>query len=366
MHRTHSSSGRSRRWPPSMFAIAATAGHSQTPARRVITVVAERFSFTPSEITVDAGEEVELRLKSDDTAHGFRIAAATSNVAIPKRGHDPLTVTIGPLAAGRYRSSAAACAAPDTISCAAMLIVRDKTPGTTDDTCDASASASGVWLSAAAIVTMLLAAAQSSGVNPGDPLPGLTPAEFEEFRVGPRRLHGSRDRRGRTRPGVQRHELRRVPQRSGGRRDRPRCSKRAPAYRDDDGTFDADSTPTATRCSTCSRCRRTSASRSSRRRERRRAPRADSAVRRGTRRSDSGRHAARARGSVRSRRQRRPRSRRDHRRRRDRRASRRALRMEGAAGDAAGVQRRRLSQRNGHHQRPVPARVRARDQRRGR
>ena len=41
----------------------------------------------------------------------------------------------------------------------------------------------GVSMSAAA-ATMLLAAAQSGGVNPGDPLPGLSPAEFEEFRVG--------------------------------------------------------------------------------------------------------------------------------------------------------------------------------------
>ena len=41
--------------------------------RRVIRVTAERFSFTPSRIEIDAGEEVELRIKSDDTAHGFRI-----------------------------------------------------------------------------------------------------------------------------------------------------------------------------------------------------------------------------------------------------------------------------------------------------
>jgi CxxC motif-containing protein (DUF1111 family) len=41
----------------------------------------------------------------------------------------------------------------------------------------------GVWMGAAA-VSALLASAQSRGVNPGDPLPGLTPAEFEEFRLG--------------------------------------------------------------------------------------------------------------------------------------------------------------------------------------
>jgi cytochrome c oxidase subunit II len=112
----------------SMFAILTTAGHSQTPARRVITVVAERFSFTPSEITVDAGEEVELRLKSDDTAHGFRIAGVV-NVTVPKRGHDPLAVTIGPLVAGRYPFECSRVCGAGHNFMRGMLIVRDKTSG---------------------------------------------------------------------------------------------------------------------------------------------------------------------------------------------------------------------------------------------
>lgn len=41
----------------------------------------------------------------------------------------------------------------------------------------------GVWMAAAA-ATALLGAAQTGGVNPGDPLPGITPPEFEEFRLG--------------------------------------------------------------------------------------------------------------------------------------------------------------------------------------
>jgi CxxC motif-containing protein (DUF1111 family) len=40
-----------------------------------------------------------------------------------------------------------------------------------------------VWTTTAA-VTAILTAAQTGGVNPGDPLPGITPAEFEEFRLG--------------------------------------------------------------------------------------------------------------------------------------------------------------------------------------
>ena len=70
--------------------------------RRVIRVTAERFSFTPSRIEIDAGEEVELRIKSDDTAHGFRIVGLDTNVAIPKRGKGELTVTLKVDTPGRY------------------------------------------------------------------------------------------------------------------------------------------------------------------------------------------------------------------------------------------------------------------------
>ena len=48
------------------------------------------------------------------------------------------------------------------------------------------------------------------------------------------------------------------------------------------------------------------------------------------------------------------------RRRRNRRTPRRTVRLEGAARDADHVRRRRLSQRDGDHQRPVPARKRVR------
>ena len=104
-----------------------TAGHTQTPSRRVITVVAERFSFTPSEIAIDAGEIVDLHLKSDDTAHGFRIAGVT-NVAVPKRGHAALVVTVGPLAAGRYPFECSRVCGAGHNFMRGTLVVRDKTP----------------------------------------------------------------------------------------------------------------------------------------------------------------------------------------------------------------------------------------------
>ena len=70
--------------------------------RRVVRVSAERFTFTPSEIVVDPGEEIELRIKSDDTAHGFRLAGTGVNVVVPKRGRGEVTVTFRAPEPGRY------------------------------------------------------------------------------------------------------------------------------------------------------------------------------------------------------------------------------------------------------------------------
>jgi cytochrome c oxidase subunit II len=84
-------------------AIALTGSRAiQSQSRRVIHITAERFAFTPSQVVVDEDEEVELRLRSDDTAHGFRIAGTGVNVTIPKRGRQELSVIFRPAAPGRY------------------------------------------------------------------------------------------------------------------------------------------------------------------------------------------------------------------------------------------------------------------------
>jgi cytochrome c oxidase subunit 2 len=72
------------------------------PERRVVRIRAERFHFTPSEIQLKQGEEVDLRLKSDDTAHGFRISGPDTDIVIPKRGKGEVTVTFVAKAPGRY------------------------------------------------------------------------------------------------------------------------------------------------------------------------------------------------------------------------------------------------------------------------
>jgi len=71
--------------PVFVMMLGALAGGPQDDVR-VIKINAERFAFTPSKVEVTAGEEVEFKLRSDDTSHGFRIVGTNTSVAIPKRG----------------------------------------------------------------------------------------------------------------------------------------------------------------------------------------------------------------------------------------------------------------------------------------
>jgi cytochrome c oxidase subunit 2 len=68
---------------------------------RTIQIAAERFTFTPSEIRVKAGTRLEIRLESDDTAHGFHIVGTDVDIELPKRGRGAATVTFQPQS-GRY------------------------------------------------------------------------------------------------------------------------------------------------------------------------------------------------------------------------------------------------------------------------
>lgn len=89
-------------WLAVMAVVLSGADARSQGQRRIIRVSAERFAFTPSEIVVEPGEEVELRIKSDDTAHGFRIAGTGVNVVIPKRGKGEISVPFRAPEPGRY------------------------------------------------------------------------------------------------------------------------------------------------------------------------------------------------------------------------------------------------------------------------
>ena len=69
----------------------------------VVSVLAERFTFTPSEIRVPVGTTLELRVHSADTMHGFRIVGHSVNVAVPKRRQGEAVVVFDATTVGRYR-----------------------------------------------------------------------------------------------------------------------------------------------------------------------------------------------------------------------------------------------------------------------
>lgn len=77
-------------------------GGGQTQSRRVIEMTAERFEFWPSEVKLSEGEEVEFRIRSADTMHGFRIVGTGTNLVVPKRGKGQAVATFIASAPGRY------------------------------------------------------------------------------------------------------------------------------------------------------------------------------------------------------------------------------------------------------------------------
>ena len=74
---------------------------SDAPVKR-FEITAARFRFEPAEIEVQAGDVVELVLRSADTDHGVAIKALGVKAAIPKSG---AAVTVSFVAArpGRFK-----------------------------------------------------------------------------------------------------------------------------------------------------------------------------------------------------------------------------------------------------------------------
>ena len=70
---------------------------------KVISVIAERFTFSPAKIKLKQGMVVELVITSDDTDHGFRIPSANINVAIPQQGKGAVRVKFVASKKGTYQ-----------------------------------------------------------------------------------------------------------------------------------------------------------------------------------------------------------------------------------------------------------------------
>jgi heme/copper-type cytochrome/quinol oxidase subunit 2 len=91
---------------------------------KIIKVSAERFAFTPSEITVDKGTVIEFHLTSEDTDHGFRIIGTEVDVQIPKRRRGETIVKFTADTAGRFIIECShPCGAGHT-AMRAMLVVK--------------------------------------------------------------------------------------------------------------------------------------------------------------------------------------------------------------------------------------------------
>ena len=91
-------------WFVVVVLLTAAARPAATPQEtpQVIEIDAERFAFSPSEVRVKSGTPLEIRLRSDDTNHGFRILDTEVNVTIPKRGKGKATVMFTPPGPGKY------------------------------------------------------------------------------------------------------------------------------------------------------------------------------------------------------------------------------------------------------------------------
>ena len=105
-----------------LLSLPAPAGESEDPDR-VIRIVAERFTFVPSQIKLKLGEVVELRIRSLDTNHGFRIAEAGVNVVVPKRGGGEARILFRAKKKGRFAFECSkACGAGHTIMRGSIVV----------------------------------------------------------------------------------------------------------------------------------------------------------------------------------------------------------------------------------------------------
>jgi len=82
--------------------VTSASGSAAPPADpRVIDVIARRFEFEPSVVTVTVGEPVRLMVRSEDGLHGFEIKKFKVNKDIP-RGGEAMIINFTPNAVGEF------------------------------------------------------------------------------------------------------------------------------------------------------------------------------------------------------------------------------------------------------------------------
>ena len=120
-------------------------------------------------------------LTSDDTAHGLRIEGTDVDLTIPKRGRGEIRVTVSFDKAGRYEFACSRmCGAGHNYM--RGEIARPRVSGATIMRTRVLLSlALLAWFGVARYVATISAQGASQA---GDPLAGLTPQQFAEFRLG--------------------------------------------------------------------------------------------------------------------------------------------------------------------------------------
>ncbi len=95
----------------------------QSKPDRVVSILAERFTYNPSRITVRQGQVVEFVLESDDTDHGFKIPSAGIDVAIPPAGKGEARVRFVAREKGTYEFECSrACGAGHHLMRGAIIV----------------------------------------------------------------------------------------------------------------------------------------------------------------------------------------------------------------------------------------------------
>ena len=111
------------------LAVAVSTPRLQAPERdapvQTVEVSAERFTFTPSQIKTTLGTTLRIRLRSDDTTHGFRIVGTNTNIEVPKRGHGVATVDFTPEHAGKYEFQCAKLCGAGHAFMRGVIVVKD-------------------------------------------------------------------------------------------------------------------------------------------------------------------------------------------------------------------------------------------------
>jgi cytochrome c oxidase subunit 2 len=84
-----------------LVALTFSGGAAAPPEPQVVNVIAKRFEFEPSTITVAVGQPVRLMVRSDDGVHGLEIKKFKVNKDIP-RGGEAVIINFTPNAVGEF------------------------------------------------------------------------------------------------------------------------------------------------------------------------------------------------------------------------------------------------------------------------